>query len=156
MVSDAEEAKQIKQQVGDRYSNILFWVQDENTAVPSTTGGSGSYPQLQLLQKTIPDAGVLRFDEKDERSARQIGKLSRSSLSFVNASEAILLHEALGRSAFQRELQKFSLKARRGEHPLAIVMAEEEALKWLQNELADFKKSGLKIVPPVKKSFDHD
>ncbi len=147
MVQNPEEAKAIREQVEERYSDIMFWVRESETTGTVPAKESSSYPRLQLLQQLMPDAEVLSFHELETEIK---GDDKNKSLSFVDVSEAILLHESVGKSTFTNELNKFRLKARRGEHPIAIVMAEEESLNWLQSQLADFKKSGLQIIPPAK------
>ncbi len=152
MIEQPEQAEEIISELSRRSENIFFWIQKKQDN--QSGGENNTYPRLQLLQEYAPGTGVLDFQNStEELSPNTLQTLSESSLSFVDVSDAVLLREEMGRLAFLQELRKFSRRAQRGEHPTAILMAEQESLEWLQQELPRFKKSGLHIVAPKKLQF---
>lgn len=157
MIEDPGQANELKNKLTANYPNILFWLRDEEGENILSENSAAALPKLQHLQKGTPRAGVLSFQSLDaNKNDRLLQSLSGTTLDYIDVSEAILLRADLGQTVFKQELHKFSRKARRGEYPVAIVMGEEESLDWLQEELADFKKSGLKIIPPKKIAFSND
>lgn len=157
MIEDPEQASDFKEQLAATYTNLAFWLQDENGTNVLSENHLSALPKLQHLQEGTPNAGVLSFLSLDEsQNNTLLQSLSGTTLNYIDVSEAIILRTDMGKAAFSQELLKFSRRARRGEYPVAIVMGEEESLDWLQEELADFKKSGLQIVQPQKKRFYND
>lgn len=154
MIEDAERASDLTEELPANFSDILFWLKNENGDNLPGNNSSKVLPKLQHLQRETPNAGILsfiNFETGTDHNKRQ--NLSGTELDYIDVSDATLLQSEMGKTAFKQELQKFSRKAQQGEYPIAIVMAEEESLEWLQQELADFKKRGLRIVPPKKKRF---
>lgn len=156
-IEDMEQALEISDDFWKEHENILFWLQNEENGNVISSDSENMLPKLQQVQQEVPGAGLLSFQSLEEKdNARFIQALSGTTLDYVDVSEAILLHADLGRTAFIQELQKFRLRAQRGEYPVAIVMADDESLGWLHKEIANFKKSGLRIVSPKKNSFNDD
>lgn len=159
MIDDPDRADDLKQNLKESYSNILFWLKDQegDNMLRENSAASFSLPKLQHLQREAPDTGVLSFFSLDnEKNTNLLESLSGTTLDYIDVSDAVLLHTNMGKTAFKQELSKFSRQALRGEYPIAIVMGEEESLNWLQEELAEFKKSGLTIIPPKRKRFSND
>lgn len=154
ILEDPEQAGEVASEWPDNFSDIFFWLQDAESSNGTAQHASLRMPKLQQLQETAPGASVLSFQSLSEEPATpELQNLSGTTLDFIDVSEATLLQANMGKTAFKQELNKFSRKARRGEYPIAIVIGEDESLNWLQEELADFKKRGLTIVPVKKKRF---
>jgi len=154
MVEDPEEAGELASEWPGNFSNIFFWLQNRESGIETARQASLHLPKLQQLQENVPGASVLSFQSLVKGANNlELEDLSGTTLDFIDVSEATLLQADMGKTAFEQELNKFSRKARRGEYPIAIVIGEEESLNWLQEELADFKKRGLTIVPVKKKRF---
>jgi hypothetical protein len=148
------DASELKKSLGDKYPYLLFWLKDEDGNNVLSHEIAGDLTRLQHLQEAIPEASVLSFANLDASASPDNNRLlSQTSLAYVDVSEAIMLDSEDGRISFRQELNKFVQKARRNEHPVAIVRGNSESLNWLQSELADFKKAGLHIVLPRKKQF---
>ncbi len=64
-----------------------------------------------------------------------------------------MLDSDLGETFFKQELEKIATRARQQQHPVAIIMADEQALTWLREKLAAFKKSGFYLVYPPQINF---
>lgn len=156
-IDDPGQTSELTDDLQNELSNILFWLQSENEDNVVDTDSENMLPKLQQVQQEIPGAGLLSFQSLHrENNASFLQALSETNLDYIDVSEAILLHADLGRAAFKQELQKFRIQAGRGEYPVAIVMGHEESLEWLQEELANFKKSGLRIISPKKNRFYND
>ena len=153
IIERPEEAEEIVSLMRGRADDIYFWLRPENRGSESTAE-EDDFPSLQLLEEYAPKTGVLHFSNPDGSLQPRSSRLpDGTSLSYVDASDAVLLRAEMGEDAFTQELRKFSREAQRGRHPTAILMADSEALQWLQQELPRYKKSGLRIVEPEKKTF---
>jgi hypothetical protein len=155
-MEDISETTEIFNRIWQKYEDIMLWLQDDYGNIINENS-QAMVSKLQQIQKHIPQAGVLSFQSLNQNDNPDfLQTLSGTKLDFIDVSEAILLHSDMGRAAFDQELQKFRARARRGEYPVAIVMAEEESLEWLQEELVNLKKSGLRIISPKKNNFHND
>lgn len=151
-MQDLQDMEELPNDIRQGYEELLIWLQEKEG-----DDSRSLLPTLQHLQRVAPGAGVLSFQNPESGGNQPfIQALSETSIDIVDASESILLQSAMGKDAFNQELQKFMRRARRGEHPVAILMADERALDWLQEELVTLKKSGLRIVPPKENRFSND
>jgi len=156
-IDDPGQTSELTDDLQNELNNILFWLQGENENNVVDTDSENMLPKLQQVQQEIPGAGLLSFQSLQRgNNASFLQALSETTLDYIDVSEAILLHADLGRAAFKQELQKFRIQASRGEYPVAIVMGHEQSLEWLREELANFKKSGLRIISPKKNRFYND
>ena len=153
MIDDTDEVSDLTDELMANQSDILFWLKSEDGSNLPGNNSLKSLPKLQLLQRETPNAGVLSFINFETVTDNNLQNLAMTDLNYVDVSDAVLLQSNMGKTAFKQELNKFSRNAQQGRYPIAIVMAEEKSLNWLQQELAGFKKRGLRIVPPKKKRF---
>lgn len=145
IVENPLEANELKTTLEDQYSEIIFWLQDENGNNITAMEPSRALPKLRNLQEAVSGARVLSFTAPEELSNRILSDLN---LQFIDASQSVLLDANLGRPAFIQELNKFQKQTQNYEHGLAVVMGSSQAINWLREELSDFKKSGLRITTP--------
>ncbi len=144
------EAKRLR----ENYPYLLFWLKDDKGNNIPGNGSSQTHTKLRRLEQAMPGATVLSFPQLiSAASSGPIQPLSKTSLHYVDVSEAILLDPGTGRPAFKQELTKFVRQANRNEFPIAIVIGNNTSLAWLKAELFSFKKAGLEIVLPPKKQF---
>ncbi|HKL19247.1 MAG TPA: hypothetical protein VJ905_09780 [Halalkalibaculum sp.] len=155
MIEDTETASDFYEMQERLFSDIMLWLKnEEGENIPGSNSTFGLL-KLQNLQDYNPNAAILSFQSLDEGDNKTLLRnLSGTTLNYIDVSDAALLQEDMGKAAFKQELQKFSRKAQRGEYPIAIVMGDGQSLEWLQQELAGFKKKGLRIIPPKKKRFE--
>ena len=155
MIEDTERASDFTEMQEKLYPDIMLWLKDENGENIPGSNSSFELLKLQNLQDYHPNADVLSFRSLDEGNNNTLLRnLSGTTLNYIDVSDASLLQEEMGKAAFKQELQKFSRKAQRGVYPIAIVMGDGQSLEWLQQELAGFKKKGLRLIPPKKKHFE--
>ncbi len=151
---DPARAGELKSEVEQHYPHLLFWLEDEEGENIFKTGSASDLPRLQQLQEVAPDAGILGFTKSADGRQENVRKLlSETSLRYVDVSEAVLLDPVVGEAAFKQELNKFHRQAQRNLNPIAIVEGSARSLQWLQEELAEYKKAGLRIVLPDAKRF---
>lgn len=153
-VSDAREAEKLRLGIRDRYSLFSFWL----TSAEGENNGNPSFlPPLHSIREFESGARILSFKNPNSSgspSAAQLEQIaSENGVSFIDVSDAQILGTQLGESVFKQELSKFEQKAHNKEAPVAIVMADEEALDWLREEVTEFKKGGLYLVPPPEINF---
>ena len=154
MVDDTERISDFNNEQDGLLSNAMLWLKNENGENIPGSDNSFEMQKLQDLQEYNPTADVLSFLSLDNgNNEATLQNLSGTTLNYIDVSDASLLQDEMGKAAFKQELQKFSREAQRGEYPIAIVMGNEQSLDWLQQELATFKKKGLRIIPPKKKRF---
>ncbi|MGK7370547.1 MAG: hypothetical protein ACNS64_10055 [Candidatus Halalkalibacterium sp. M3_1C_030] len=154
MIEDLDRARDLYELQEKLYSEIMLWLKNENGENIPGNNTSINLPKLQNLQAEHPNADILSFQSLEEEDNKALLRnLSGTTLNYIDVSEAALLQEEMGKTAFKQELQKFSRQAQQGEYPIAIVMSDDQSLEWLQQELASFKKKGLRIIPPRKKRF---
>lgn len=151
-VSGAKDAKQLKSNLRSIYSNVSFWL--ENSAPDNNTGGSASL-LLQELEGFQSQGRILSFGELQSLPASSsiIKTALDNNLTFIDVSDAFILDAKLGESIFKQGLAKFEQHAQNGKQPIAIVMADEQALEWLREKFNEFKKRGLYLVPPPEINF---
>ena len=155
MVEDLERISDLMEMQERIISDVMLWLKNENGENIPGTNSPFELQKLQNLQDYNPNADLLSFrslNAKDNNTL--LRNLSGTTLNYIDVSDAALLQDDMGKAAFKQELQKFSRKAQRGEYPIAIVMGDGRSLEWLQQELASFKKKGLRIIPPKKKRFE--
>lgn len=155
MIEDTESVSEVMEMQENFISDVMLWLKSENGENIPGTNSPFELQKLQYLQDYNPNADLLSFrslNEKDNKAL--LRNLSGTTLNYIDVSDATLLQDDMGKAAFKQELQKFSREAQRGEYPIAIVMGEGQSLEWLRQELAGFKKKGLRIIPPKKKRFE--
>lgn len=156
-VSDAREAEESHMRIEERYSLVCYWVTHAEPEAGRNRSGPLSSPYLATLGEFDSGSRILSFRDLDGPGAAPAAQLERvaseNEVAFVDVSDARVLDSNLGESVFKRELAKFEQRARNGEAPLAIVMADRDALDWLREELAEFKKGGLYLVRPPEIDF---
>lgn len=152
-IEEPEEVTEYLDNANTANSHFAFWL-EQNGDIGQDSYTESLLPKIMQLQEAAPQAELLNFQNLEQKNNATFVKMfSGTSMNYIDVSEAIVLHDDLGKTAFQREFQRFILHAQRGQSPIAIVMASEETLRWLPQELSEFKKSGLTIVPPKKETF---
>ena len=154
-VSSADEAYRVHQQIKDRYPDVGYWI--KNGEQDDSERGISFLPPLAQFQEFSSGARILSFQDPESNSfppsRSNIETASDKNLSFLDVSNAVILHSELGESVFKRELSKFVKSARNHEYPIAIVMASNESLSWLSESLVEHKRGGLRLVSPPETTF---
>lgn len=157
-VSNAREMREVEKEMRRYYSRTCFWLTNNSEATPEETSNNDNpFPPLYHLREIQPQARILSFNDlsaagsSSSRSAVKIA--SDKNITFVDASNALILDSDLGETVFKQELSKFEQQAINGTHPVAIVMADERALDWLREKLNELKRRGLYLTEPPEITF---
>lgn len=150
-VTNADQARERMINIEPNYSHICYWfeaAEDQGYSIQT------SLPAVSFLENIPRGTTVLQFQGRlPEPGAPLVSTASQKNITFLDVSNAMLLNEDLGETVFKQELDKFANRARQQQHPVAIIMAEEEALEWLREKLISFKKSGLYLAYPPQTQY---
>lgn len=141
-VENPMQANNLNKEIGSRYNRIIFWLQNENGEDLLNADPGSAVNKLKQLNDVLPDARLLQFD-----AGEQVRKnlVANTNLEFIDASDALLLHEGMGKASFFEEFHKLQ------ENPtysMVVITGNETTLSWLQEKLPELKKAGLNLVPP--------
>ncbi|MDR8391753.1 divergent polysaccharide deacetylase family protein [Aliifodinibius sp. S!AR15-10] len=152
-VSNSEEVRERIQNINQDYPYICYWIEPTKSADESRN----TLPPLSLLEHVPQNTPILNFRNVSflsSKTAKPITKTaSEKNITFIDVNDALVLDSNLGETFFKQELDKFAARARQQEHPVAIVMADDESLEWVREKLATFKKSGLYLIHPPQINF---
>lgn len=147
-VEDPMQANDLRKRLGSRYRRIVFWLQNTEGEDLLLADPSGARKKLRQIGEVLPRATMLHYSASDsESSERAQNIISNTRISFVNASNALMLYEDMGKTSFTQKLGELLDNQI---HSIAIIKGNETTLSWLKQHLADFKKTGGDIIPPPK------
>ncbi len=145
-IQDPMQANDFRKRLGSRYNRIIFWLQNDNGQDLINTNRSSAISKLKQLQEILPQAVMLHRLPAEETD--QPNKLtSNTNITFVDADNARMLDEQLGKKAFLNELDNLQEK---NAHSVAVISGNETTLSWLSQKLPELKKAGARIIPPPK------
>jgi hypothetical protein len=136
------EVQALKKELNGQYSSVIFWFQNKNGNDLIKTNPKAARARLDRLQDISPNSRIL-ITQND--GAPLIEKFNR--ITFVDASNAQVLHEQLGKKVFLEELTSLQSNT---QSFLALITGTETTVKWLIEKLPDLKKAGARIIPPPK------
>jgi len=141
------QANELRKRLGDRYNHLLFWLKTSSGKDLIKENPSAARAKLKQLEEVLPQARILQYEHADAPSEKLI---AQTDLTFINAGDALLLHEDLGKASFFEELNK--LRSNRN-HSMAVITGNETTLTWLEEKLPELKKAGIEIVPPPQMNY---
>lgn len=144
-IDNPMDANDLKKQVN--YDRIIFWLQDGNGENLLAANPGTAISKLKQLNNVLPEAHILQLQQVGQ-TQQQI--ISKTNLTFINAANALLLDEEMGKTAFMEELNSMHAKP---EQSIAIISGSSTTISWLQEKLPDLKKSGIDLVPPPQTNF---
>lgn len=144
-IENPMQANDIKKQIN--YDHIIFWLQDKDGENLMAANPQAATSKLNQLNNVLPKAQILQFRQNDKTQQQLI---SKTDLTFINAANALLLNEELGKSSFFEELNKLYAKP---EHSVAVITGSATTISWLQEKLPELKKAGIELVRPPQTNF---
>lgn len=144
-VENPMQANDLRKRLGSRYQRIIFWLQNKEGEDLLLTDPSGARKRLRQMGEVLPRATMLLYNTSDSERVQKI--ISNTKISFVNASNAVMLYEDMGKTTFTRKLGEL---LNNQTHSIAIIKGNETTLSWLKQQMPDFKKTGGDIIPPPK------
>ncbi|HKK44162.1 MAG TPA: hypothetical protein VJ964_01485 [Balneolaceae bacterium] len=142
------QANELNKQLKSKYRHLIFWLQDENGNDLIKTNPKEAINKLRQLEDVMPSANMLLMNNRN--SGKEPKLVARTNISFVNASNALMLHEDLGKASFREELDQL---ANDPSHSMALVTGNETTVSWLSNKIPELKKTGVDIIYPPKMHF---
>ncbi|MDX1617627.1 MAG: hypothetical protein R3224_02495 [Balneolaceae bacterium] len=156
-VADAGQADEMRSDLQVLNSRIYYWLTRDAEPAGDESASGDPLPPLLTLREFQPRVHILSFTDLSTRElapSREAVKLaSDKQITFVDASNAMILDSNLGEQLFKQELEKFAQQAVNGTHPVAIVLGDERALEWLHEKLNDLKLRGLYLTKPPEINF---
>lgn len=142
------EANELQKSLSGRYPRLIFWLQNDENEDLMQHDPPGALRRLKQFEDVLPNAQLLLVGSSRSSNANTIA--ARTNLTFIDARNALRLHQELGKGAFLEELNKLASSA---PHSLAIITGNETTLKWLGEKLPELKKAGVDLIPPPKTNF---
>lgn len=137
------EVQDLKEELNRRYEPIIFWLQNQNGKDLIKTNPDAATARLSRLQDLVPNTNILLLQDIEQTTNLE----SFSELNFINARNALLLHEELGKTSFFKELEKLQANTKL---VTALISGNQTTVSWLKEKLPDLKRSGTNIINPVK------
>ena len=145
------QANELLKSFSDQYDRILFWLQNDEGEDLIQSNSSTARRRLNQFENVVPNADLLLVGSNNpSQSNRSKQIVAQTALTFVDAREALRLHEELGKASFFEELHKLTSAQ---SSSLAIITGTETTLNWLDQKLPELKKGGVELVPPPKITF---
>lgn len=145
------QANELLKSFSGQYERILFWLQNDEGEDLIQSNPSTARRRLNQFENVLPNAELLLVDRGSSNQLNRSKQIvTQTALTFVDAREALRLHEELGKASFFEELNKLTS----AQSPsLAIISGNETTLNWLNQKLPELKKGGVELVPPPKITF---
>jgi len=145
-IQDPMQANDYRKRLGSRYNRIIFWLKNDNGQDLINTNRSSAISKLNQLQEVLPQA-IMLYRSANDKNDRKEQLINNTKTTFIDASNARMLDEQLGKKDFFNELDKLQSK---NAHSVVIISGSETTLSWLSQKLPDLKKAGARIIPPPK------
>lgn len=148
-VENPMQANQLREDVGNKYPRIIYWLQNRNRDDVVSVGSQEAQAIFKQMKEVMPEAVILRIlNSESAPDSKKTGVVVRSGLSSVRLREPIVFDDNLGKSAFMDKLDIFARQSSSQNHPVALITADNRIIGWLKERLPELKKNGLEFVPP--------
>jgi len=141
------QANELLKRYSGRYNRLLFWIQNDDNEDLFRLKRLAVKRRLNQFENLLPNAQFLLVSPKSGSSASSQKVIAQTSLTFIDARQALQLHQGLGRASFMNELDKLSPSH---SQTIAIITGNETTLSWLEQKLPELKRAGVELVPPPK------
>lgn len=149
-VKSPMKANELAKKLKSRYQHILFWLQSDDGKDLIKTNPDKAVSKLKQLEDIMPDADILLPNADDRSEAEKNSLMAKTNLSFVNAGNALMLREGLGKASFRRGLDKL---ADNSSASMALITGNETTVSWLSKKLPELTKAGVDIIYPPESHF---
>lgn len=148
-INDAAQAKEWKSVLQQKDIDTYYWLTGPDDA---SKGKEIWYlnEQLNNLKKIFQNPTALLFPAIDPQSKNIISKdRDLLGISTIDASNALMVNGNDNHLDFDHSLQQFINMADNGKRPVLLIKATDDNIAWLGNELPQYQKAGLLLVPPI-------
>lgn len=143
-VTNPMQANRWRQQIVPRYNRIIYWLQNKDGKDLISTDYAEALEKLNQLNNTLANPTML-LHLSDEESPETTELTKRTKLSFVDASDALMLHKRMGKASFYQNLTQLQLN---DTPSVALISGSTKTLQWLNDKIPALKKTGAKIIVP--------
>lgn len=148
-VHEATQAKEWQSAIRQKKITIIYWLtspDDESTSKEDWYLNE----QLKNLKKIFRNPTTLIFPSIDPQSRTLISKDGDAlGISTINASKALTINGNTDHSEFDQTFRQFASLAANDKRPILLVKATDENIEWLNDDLPEYQKGGLRLVPPI-------
>ena len=141
-VEQPMQVQTLKKELNGQYPSVIFWFQNKHGNDLIKTNPKAARARLDRLQDISPNSRVLITQTDASPLIEEFNRIT-----FIDASNAQLLHEQLGKKVFLEELTLLQSNTRSF---LALITGTETTVEWLIEKLPALKKAGARIIPPPK------
>lgn len=147
-IENPMQANELRKQLRNQYDQLIFWLQDDDGQDLIKANRSSAITKLKQLQDVIPQAVMLHYNTSGIASAEDKQQLiAQTKMTFVDAANALMLHEQMGKAEFLETLDKLHTTK---SYSMGVISGNETTLSWLSQKLPDLKKAGANIIAPPK------
>lgn len=144
-IENPMEANDLKKKIS--YERIIFWLQNRDGENLMAANPDAAESKLNQLKDVLPEAHILQF-RQDDQTQQQL--ISKTDLTFISATNALLLEKGMGKNSFVDKLNTLHAKP---EHSVAVISGSKTTISWLREQLPELKKAGIELVSPPQTNF---
>lgn len=142
------QANELSKELKPRYRHVMFWLQNEDGNDLIKSNSKEAINKLKQMEDIMPNATMLLLDNNKAQEKKKL--VAQTDIAFVDAGNALMLHEDLGKASFLEGLDKL---ANDPSHSMAMITGNETTISWLSEKLPELKKAGADIIYPSKMHF---
>ena len=147
-VQNPMQANEFRKEIGGEYDRIIYWLLNDEGEDLINTDTETAISRLKQMQQVVPEAVMMHSSSSEQDSREDKRRLiANTRMTFVDATNALMLHEEMGKAIFQQSLEKLREKSSRS---MAVVSGNSTTLTWLHQKLLELKKTGTAITAPPK------
>lgn len=148
-VNEASQAKEWESAIRQSHLSLIYWLTSPGD---ESTGAKDWYlnDQLKNLKKIFKNPTTLLFPDINQQSKTLISKDDNLfGISTIDASKALSINGNTDQDQFNQTLKQFAGLAALDKRPILLIKATDEDIAWLNNDLPEYQKGGLLLVPPI-------
>lgn len=147
-IQNPMQANEFRKEIGGEYDRIIYWLLNSEGEDLINVDTETAISKLNQMQQVLPEAVMMHSGNSEQGSRKDKKQLiAKTRMTFVDATNALMLHEEMGKAIFQQSLEKLKEKSSRS---MAVISGNSTTLSWLHQKLLELKKTGTAITAPPK------
>lgn len=149
-ITNPMQANRMREAIAPSYDHIIYWLHNEQGTDLLKADQQKAITELNQLQKVLPNATMLFYSRAGQQETKQKEQLiTKSNITFVDATDALMLHERMGKTSFAQSLEQLQLKESAS---MAVVNGSRQTIDWLNQQIPKLKKAGITITAPPQEN----
>ncbi|TYP92700.1 hypothetical protein LX73_2063 [Fodinibius salinus] len=149
-ITNPMQANQMREEIASNYDHIIYRLYNDQGTDLLKTNQRKAVTKLTQLQEILPNATMLFYSRADQQKKQQTKQLlTQSNITFVDATDALMLHERMGKTSFVQSLEQLQLKESAS---MAVINGTRETIDWLNQQIPRLKKAGITITAPPQEN----